>query len=134
MSMRLLFLSLGGFALSLALSQPAHAGDVCAKADKRYEEVKGELPSDDGVTVVKLYKYTFCPKNLTVKAGTTVRFVNVDKRTSHSVWLKEDGQEESERFFPVEYWEFPFVVKGEFPYLCGPHWEKNDMVGSVTVE
>jgi len=117
------------------MTAPAHAGsDVCEKADARYEEIKGELPSDEGITVVKLYKYTFCPKNLTVEAGTTVRFVNVDKRTSHSVWLKEAGEEESERFFPVEFWEFPFVTKGEFPYLCGPHWEQKDMIGSVTVE
>ncbi len=112
----------------------AHAGDVCEEAEARYQEVRNELPSDEGVTVVKLYNYNFCPKQLTVKAGTTVRFVNVDKRTSHSVWLKEAGKEESERFFPVEFWEFPFTEKGEYPYLCGPHWEREGMRGSVTVE
>jgi len=127
------------FAIALTASVisigPAVAGeDVCGEADARYQEVKGELPSDDGVVVVKLYKYNFCPENVTVKPGTTVRFVNVDKRTSHSVWLKEAGEDESGRFFPVEFWEFPFKEKGEYPYLCGPHWEKRGMRGSVTVE
>ncbi|MDV7341278.1 plastocyanin/azurin family copper-binding protein [Terasakiella sp. A23] len=124
-------LGLAGLTFSLSAAQ---ASDVCAKADARYEEIKGDLPSDEGVTVVKLYKYNFCPKNLRVKAGTTVRFVNVDKRTSHSVWLKEAGEKESARFFPDEYWEFPFIEKGTYPYLCGPHWEKDDMVGTITVE
>ncbi len=118
----------------LLVSTNAFAGDVCAKADARYEEIKGNLPSDDGYTIVKLYKYTFCPKELTVKEGTKLRFVNVDKRTSHSVWFKEAGQEESERFFPEEYWEFPTTVKGTYPYLCGPHWEREGMIGTLIVE
>jgi len=127
------------FAIALTITvlsiTPVRAGeDICGEADARYEEIKGELPSDDGVVVVKLYEYNFCPKNVTVKPGTTVRFVNVDKRTSHSVWLKESGEDESERFFPVEFWEFPFKEKGEYPYLCGPHWEKRNMRGAVTVE
>jgi len=128
------FKKVGILFAALAFTSPVYAGDVCAKADKRYEDVKGSLPSDEGYTIVKLYKYTFCPKELTVKAGTKVRFVNVDKRTSHSVWFKEAGQEESERFFPEEYWDFPTDAKGTYPYLCGPHWEQKDMVGTLIVE
>ena len=105
---------------------------ICAKAEKRYADLYPDA-KDDGVVVVKLYKYTFCPRNITVKAGTTVRWVNVDKRTSHSVWLKAAGREESERFFPEEQWEFPFLAAGKFPYLCGPHWEQEDMRGYVMV-
>lgn len=122
------------FFIALLSFSSAQAADICAKAEARYESIKADLPSDDGYTIVKLYKYKFCPENLTVKTGTKVRFVNVDKRTSHSVWFKESGKEESERFFPEEYWEFPTTVKGTFPYLCGPHWEKNNMVGTLTVE
>lgn len=112
----------------------AVAGDVCEDAQLRYKEMKNTLPSDEGFTIVTLYKYNFCPKRVTIKKDSTVRFVNVDKRTSHSVWLKEDDKEESDRFFPEEFWDIKFEFTGNFPYLCGPHWEQKDMVGSVTVE
>ena len=101
---------------------------ICKKAEARYKDLYPQA-KDDAVVVVKLYKYTFCPPNVTVKVGTTVRWVNVDKRTSHSVWLKEAGEPESDRFFPEEMWEFPFQSPGEYPYLCGPHWEQEKMRG-----
>ncbi len=105
---------------------------ICAKAEQRYAELYPDAP-DDGAAVVKLYKYTFCPPNLTVKTGTTVRWVNVDKRTSHSVWLKDADVDESERFFPEEQWEFTFAASGDYPYLCGPHWQQEGMTGYVKV-
>jgi len=119
--------------LFFSISQ-AVAGDVCENAQARYNEMKSTLPSDEGLIIVTLYKYNFCPKQVTIKKDSTVRFVNVDKRTSHSVWLKEDGKEESDRFFPEEFWDIKFEFIGNFPYLCGPHWEQKGMVGSVTVE
>jgi len=105
---------------------------ICAKADTRYKKMYPDA-KDDGAVVVKAYKYTFCPPNLEVKVGTTVRWVIVDKRTSHSVWLKEAGVEESERFFPEESWDFTFQAPGDYPYLCGPHWKEEGMVGYVKV-
>lgn len=119
---------------TLAIVTQAQAADLCEEARVRYDEMKSGLPSDEGLEIVTLYKYNFCPKNITIKKDATVRFVNVDKRTSHSVWLKEDGQEESGRFFPEEFWDIKFEFVGEFPYLCGPHWEQKDMIGSVKVE
>ena len=80
-----------------------------------------------------MYKYTFCPLELAVPVGTKVRRINVDKRTSHSVWFKEAGQEESERLFPDEFVELTMDTPGRFNYICGPHGERNDMRGSVTV-
>ena len=106
---------------------------ICAKAEKRYASLYPDAPKD-GVVIVKLYKYNFCPANITVKPGTTVRWVNVDKRTSHSVWLKEASVDESERFFPEETWQYTFENPGTFPYLCGPHWKEEGMKGFVRVE
>lgn len=127
----------------ISLAAPALAGGpevevtekrakICAKAEESYAELFPDA-KDDGAVIVKLYKYNFCPANVTVKKGTTVRWINVDKRTSHSVWLKEAGVKESERFFPEEQWEFTFMATGDYPYLCGPHWESHDMVGYVKV-
>ena len=107
---------------------------LCAEAEKLYEEMTGRAPADENVTIVLAYKYTFCPQVLEVPSGTTVRWVNVEKRTSHSVWFKEDGREESERFFPEEIVEQTLdLPPGEHPYLCGPHWERYGMVGTITI-
>lgn len=104
---------------------------ICAEAEKRYQELFDGESGD--VSVVKMYKYNFCPMDLTVTAGTTVRWINVDKRTSHSVWLKVAGIEETDRLFPEESWEHQFADSGEYPYLCGPHGKQEGMTGKVTV-
>ena len=126
--------------LLFVAANPALADDdkkaaVCAEAEERYVELFGHPSSqEEGVTVVTMYKYNFCPAEITVKVGTTVRWVNVDKRTSHSVLVKGSGEPESERAFPEESVEFTFLVPGDQDYLCGPHWETHDMIGMVTVE
>ncbi len=104
---------------------------VCAEAEERFADAGGK--KEPGRVTVLMYKYRFCPPHVTVKAGATVRWVNVDKRTSHSVWLKESGQPESPRMFNLEFHEFPFTAPGKYPYLCGPHWDQEKMVGQVTV-
>jgi len=107
---------------------------TCAKAEERYQKLFGKPSAEEDVVIVKMYKYTFCPPHIEVKQGTTVRWVNVDRRTSHSVWLKEAGKDESDRLFSEEKVEMTFdFPPGEYPYLCGPHWESDDMKGRVTV-
>ncbi|MEP3047033.1 MAG: plastocyanin/azurin family copper-binding protein [Roseibium sp.] len=123
----------------LLLSSAAVADDktaaICADAEERYVDTYGKPSSaEEGVTVVLMYKYKFCPEKLAVPIGTTVRWVNVDKRTSHTVWLNETDVPESDRLFPEENFEFTFLVAGSQNYLCGPHWETQKMIGMVTVE
>lgn len=123
----------------LIWSSEAQAGGdktakVCAEADERYKELFPDAKDEPGVVVVKMYKYTFCPTDAAVAKGTTLRFVNVDKRTSHSVWFKDDGQKESERLFPEEHVDVKLDKTGMSKYLCGPHWEKEGMVGKVTFQ
>ena len=123
---------------SFLFLSPAAAEDdnaaLCAEAEERYVDMFGHPSADeDGVTVVTMYKYRFCPEELSVPVGSTVRGVNVDKRTSHSVILKDLGEPESDRLFPEEAFEFTFLSAGEQNYLCGPHWETQDMIGRVTV-
>lgn len=136
--------------LCFSLAVPAFAGTafaadqteqaaICAEAQARFEAFK-DLPADEalppaapGAVHVLMLEYTFCPPQLTVAKGATVRFVNVEKRTSHSVWFKEAGKAESDRLFPVEFWEETFLEPGRYPYLCGPHWEQNGMKGVINV-
>lgn len=122
-------------AVSLSPGGPAAAdtATICAEAEERYQKAMGDEKPPEGVVVVKMFKYTFCPNQVTVAPGTTVRWVNVE-RTSHSTWLKEAGVPESERLFMGEHWEFTFTEPGEYPYLCGPHWEQDGMTATVTVK
>lgn len=116
-------------------AQEDKTAKICAEAEERYVELFGHPSSEEeGVTIVTMYKYNFCPAQITVPVGTTVRWVNVDKRTSHSVMVKNSGVPESDRAFPEEIIEFTFLEPGPQDYICGPHWESDDMIGMVTVE
>jgi plastocyanin len=85
----------------------------------------------NGVAEVKIENYKFDPPELKVKAGTTVKWVNNEKRASHSViWLGPGGFE-SDRMFPGESYQRKFDKPGTYPYSCGPHPE---MKGVVAVE
>ncbi len=135
MSPRLIALALSPL-VALGAAFPVVAEDdtaaLCAEAEERYVEMFGAPSADaEGVVVVKMYKYNFCPAAITVPVGTIVRWANVDKRTSHSV--KVPGEPESDRAFPEEVIEFTFLTEGEQDYLCGPHWETQKMIGMVTV-
>lgn len=110
----------------------AEKAAICAEAEPRLKEFLAARPIDAGVTPIAIFKEVFCPPDVTVKAGTKVLFVNVEKRTSHSVWFKADGKPESERFFPDETLEQALdLPPGEHVYTCGPHpWMK----GTIRVE
>ena len=126
--------SLTVFTTVSAVAEDKAISDICAEAEERYVEMMGHRSAEAaGVTVVTMYKYNFCPAQITVPVGTTVRWVNVDKRTSHSVLVKNSGEPESDRVFSVESIEFTFLLPGPQDYLCGPHWEVQNMIGRVTV-
>jgi len=117
------------------------AGDeICDEAGKRDAEMKGGASAVDSAAagnpaVVLLYNYTFCPREIRVKTGATLRFLNVDRRTSHSVWFKAAGKAESERFFPGDHVDVVVdLPPGTHEVLCGPHWEHQAMRANVVVE
>lgn len=82
------------------------------------------------VLEVTIRDYTYDPPRLTVRRGDTVRWLNQEKRTSHSIYLTGAGAFESPRIFPGESWSHTFTEPGEQVYRCGPHPE---MEGRVMV-
>ena len=110
----------------------AEKAAICAEAEPRLQDFLAAHPIGDDVTPIAIWKEVFCPPDVTVKAGAKVLFVNVEKRTSHSVWFKADGKPESQRFFPEETLEDALdLPPGEHVYTCGPHpWMK----GTIRVE
>lgn len=83
--------------------------------------------------VVAAEKYAFVPAEVTVRAGTRVRWENRDKRQYHSVYFRQLGDEPGDYFFPDESRERVFETPGSFPYICEPHWESHGMQGVVHV-
>jgi plastocyanin len=84
-----------------------------------------------GAVEVQIKGNLFIPETLTVKAGSTVKWINTERRTSHSVLFPQEGNLESERMLPGESWERRFDKPGRYPYTCSPHPE---MKGLVVVE
>ncbi len=80
---------------------------------------------------VEIKKFQFIPQELTIKAGQTVRWTNMEKRQYHSVWFEKSGDPEPDYFFPDETYERVFSKPGVYPYRCGPHPK---MTGTITVE
>ena len=77
---------------------------------------------------VEIKKFKFVPQEITIKAGTTIRWTNKEKRQYHSVWFEKLGEPEPEYFFPDEFYERKFTKTGSFPYRCGPHPEMTGVV------
>lgn len=108
---------------------------LCREAQARHRQAAGPAETDGKIVAVLMYKDTFCPRRLTVRRGDVVRWTNVDRRTSHSVWFKDAGLPESDRKFPQEHVEMKIELPpGEHRYLCGPHWEREGMIGTLVVE
>lgn len=114
-----------------AVGLPESDDTVCAEADRTFADQGGVR--DPAVTTVLMFKYRFCPRAIAVARGTTVRWINVDKRTSHSIWLRDAGEAESVRLFNMESHQVTFLRPGTFPYVCGPHEQHEKMLGQITV-
>ena len=81
-----------------------------------------------GVVEVSIDKYLFAPRELKIKPGTTVKWTNNEKRTSHSVLFPGEGGLESDRMLPGESWERKFDRPGTYAYTCGPHPEMSGVI------
>jgi plastocyanin len=81
---------------------------------------------------VKLTNFKFEPKVLTVKAGTTVEWVNEGGR--HTIEA-DNGSFKSDVLTQGGKFEHKFVKPGTYAYHCGFHGEKGgkDMSGKIVV-
>ena len=77
---------------------------------------------------VTIQDYRFQPSEVRIKVGDTVKWINMEKRTSHSVLVPAENGLESERMFPGEHWSRTFTARGSHAYRCGPHEEMKGMI------
>lgn len=90
--------------------------------------VSVSLANAGEVVDVSIEKMQFEPQLVKIKPGTTVKWVNNERRNNHSVFFEKEGYPESERFFPGESWQRTFDKPGVYPYRCGPHPEMTGVV------
>ena len=76
---------------------------------------------------VRIKDYKFLPEKVTVKAGETVKWVNDEKRASHSIVFPQE-KIESERLLGGDSWQRKFERPGTYPYTCEPHPEMKGVV------
>lgn len=95
----------------------------------------------ENVVEVVMQNLAFHPKELTVPAGTTVRFINKDVLAHNVVQARPDQVRsgdfgfESAQILSGQSWEYTFQTPGEYPLLCttGSHFLLG-MTMTVTVE
>src|SRR5450432_4936743 len=80
-------------------------------------------------TEVKIDNFTYNPQQITVKAGTTVTWINHDD-IPHTVTSKT-GAFRSKAMDTDDKFSFTFATPGTFPYFCALH---PHMTGSIVVE
>jgi plastocyanin len=78
---------------------------------------------------VKIDNFTYNPQQITVKAGTTVTWVNHDD-IPHTVTSKT-GAFRSKAMDTDDKFSFTFATPGSYPYFCALH---PHMTGSIVVE
>lgn len=85
-----------------------------------------DAPHD--VAQVVIVQQRFLPARLTVKAGTTVTWVNSERRTGHAVRASGRDGFQSPLLMPGQSWAHRFDKPGLFAYSCGPHPEMRGLV------
>lgn len=87
----------------------------------------------EGEVVIEIKDFKFIPDEMTVKVGTTVRWVNMERRQFHNIYFESLEDESMDYFFPDEFRERTFDKPGTFPYICEPHDDSHQMRGVIHV-
>lgn len=86
-----------------------------------------KMGSDKGALV-------FEPKNITIKAGDTIQWIN-NKAYPHNIVVQGEAELSHKKLLvkPAATVESTFTAAGEYSYYCTPH-RGAGMVGKVTVQ
>jgi plastocyanin len=91
--------------------------------------VVAPLAAQTAGTAVTIDNFTFAPRRLTIKAGTTVTWTNRDD-IPHTV-TATDRSFKSNALDTDESYSFTFSTAGEYSYFCSLH---PHMTGTIVVE
>lgn len=83
--------------------------------------------NDANVEIITVKDFSFIPAAITIKKGTTVRWMNQDS-TAHSI---KSDKINSPVFGQGDSFEFKFDESGTYDYICGIH---TSMKGTIIVQ
>ena len=86
--------------------------------------------AEDPSSTVSIDNFTFSPKELKVKAGTTVTWTNHDD-IAHGIASSNNAFAKSKVIDTDDSYSFKFTAPGTYQYFCYIH---SHMVGSIIVE
>ena len=86
--------------------------------------------AEDAPNTVFIDNFVFAPKDLNVKAGTTVTWTNRDD-IPHAIASSNNAFAKSKAMDTDESYSFTFTTPGSYQYFCYLH---PHMVGSIVVE
>lgn len=89
-----------------------------------------QSPQNIPPNTVIIQNFAFSPNNLTVKAGTTVTWINNDS-TTHTVTSDNGAFQSSSNINQGTNYTFTFTKAGTYPYHCSIHPE---MKGTIVVQ
>ena len=91
-----------------------------------------QLPLDSAITPVAIQGYAFIPREIRVRAGTTVTWINCEPPgTPDHTTTSDGGVWGSSLLAPGQSFSFTLTQVGTFPYHCTPH---PFMTATVVVE
>ncbi len=122
-----------GACASCHLKQAGEGQDFVFRRDLFFDSEKALVPPAIGENEVNIFLYSYLPKTLTVKVGTTVKWINNDE-AEHNVAARDKS-------FVSEYlktknvragdsFSYTFTTTGTFDYVCSLH---AGMTGKVEV-
>jgi plastocyanin len=86
--------------------------------------------ADSPMSTLSIHNFTFTPQTLTVKAGTTVSWINKDD-IPHGIASSNNAFKKSRALDTDDNYSFTFTTPGTYQYFCYLH---PHMVGSIGVE
>ena len=102
-------------------------GRTFIQADVSYVTLDAPVVVD-----VTMSGFDFVPKDITVAAGTTVRWTNTTSMGHTVTSYEQEVPFNSGFMLSSDVFEYTFVSPGDYDYFCIPH-ESLNMIGSVTV-
>ena len=86
--------------------------------------------ADSPMSTLSIHNFTFTPQTLTVKAGTTVTWINKDD-IPHGIASSNTAFKKSGALDTDDSYSFTLTTPGTYSYFCYLH---PHMVGSIVVE
>jgi len=113
------------------MSRPVIAATVLGAAVGALMAASVLFAQADGPTsTLSIHNFTFTPQTLTVKAGTTVTWINKDD-IPHGLASSNNAFKKSGALDTDDSYSFTFTTPGTYQYFCYLH---PNMVGSIVVE